>query len=90
MWFAALGPAPPWFVRFLERLLDGSPDVIALLESNPFPAGPPKYVRALLYDYRMTDRATRQRTGAWWQRDLLGTYVRPLELAQSPVRPSAA
>lgn len=80
MWFAALGPAPPWFARFLERLLQGSPDVLALLENNPFPDRPPRYVRALLYDYHMTDRATRRRTGAWWRRELLGMYVPPLEL----------
>ncbi len=80
MWFAALGPAPPWFFYFLLRLLEGSPDVRALLECDPFPEHPPKYVRALLYDYHFTDRRTRARTGAWWRRELLGTYVIPVEL----------
>jgi predicted DCC family thiol-disulfide oxidoreductase YuxK len=53
MWFAALGTASdnPWFSRFLERLLENSPEVTALLGSNPFPRKPPLYVRALLYDY---------------------------------------
>jgi len=74
MWFAALGPPPRWFARFLARLLEGSPDVLALLGENPFPDGPPRFVRALLYEYRVTDLETRRRTGAWWRRELVGTY----------------
>ena len=59
MWFAALRPAPPtWFKAFLARLLEGSPDVLKLLGANPFPDRPPRYVRALLYEYRMTDLET--------------------------------
>ena len=75
MWFAALGPPPRWFTRFLRRLLEGSPEVLALLRANPFPAHPPRFVRAQLYDLRATDLATRRRTGAWWRRELVGTYV---------------
>lgn len=80
LWFAALSPAPPWFAHLLHRLLEGSPDVLALFAGNPFPEQPPKYVRALLYEYHFTDRATRRRTGAWWRRELLGMYVPPVEL----------
>jgi lipase maturation factor 1 len=81
MWFAALGAPPVWFVQFLRRLLEASPEVLALLEHDPFTGRRPRYVRALLYDYKMTDRATRQATGHWWRRELLGAYVRPLELS---------
>lgn len=40
MWFAALqGPRTAyWFDRFLVRLLQGSPSVLGLLGTNPFPA----------------------------------------------------
>src|SRR5262249_33118792 len=43
MWFAALEryQENPWFVRFLIRLLEGSPDVLALLANDPFPDAPP-------------------------------------------------
>lgn len=91
MWFAALGPPPRWFLRFLQRLLEGSPEVLALLERAPFGERPPRYVRALLYNYLMTDRNTRKRTGEWWHRELLGLYVPPIALAperQSWMRPS--
>lgn len=84
MWFAALGDvrSTPWFVHFLVRLLEGSPDVLALLAKNPFPAEPPRYVRAVLYDYRFTRRA--DRTAAWWRREPRGLYCPPLSLQQPP------
>ncbi len=81
MWFAALGSDEqnPWLGAFLERLLEGSPAVEALLADNPFPGRPPRYVRAVLYDYRFTDPAERARTGAWWRRRALGPYAPVLE-----------
>ena len=56
MWFAALGNVQdnPWFVRFLVRLLEGSPEVLGLLRTDPFPDHPPRYVRAVVYDYHFT------------------------------------
>lgn len=76
MWFAALGTESesPWFSLFLQRLLENSPDVTALLGSNPFPDKPPRYVRALLYDYRYSSRAEKEQTGAWWVRQPEGIY----------------
>ncbi|MDI1443544.1 lipase maturation factor family protein [Polyangium sp. 6x1] len=82
MWFAALEPPPRWFVGFLARLLAGSPEVLALLQRCPFPDRPPRYVRAVLYEYRMTDVATRRRTGMWWERERLGLYFPPISLAK--------
>ncbi len=82
MWFAAL-EAPrdnPWFFHFQYCLLQNSPAVLALLGPNPFPKAPPKYIRALLYEYHFTDRATRRATGAWWLRELKGLYTPPLSL----------
>lgn len=76
MWFAALASCEenPWFVNFLARLLQGEPAVLHLLRKNPFPAGPPRFVRATLYDYHFTDSETRRRAGAWWRREPLGLY----------------
>ena len=70
MWFAALGnyQSYEWFVAFVLRLLQGSRGVVGLLEKNPFPARPPRYIRALLYDYSFTDIETLRRTGTWWRR----------------------
>jgi len=82
MWFAALSNYRhnPWFVNFCVRLLQGSPDVLALLKENPFPTKPPAYIRARLYDYCFTDFATRRKTGAWWQRELTGEYLPAISL----------
>jgi predicted DCC family thiol-disulfide oxidoreductase YuxK len=77
MWFAALGAyrQNPWLVNCCLRLLQGSPPVLALLERNPFPTTPPRYIRAVAYDYRFTDFATRRQTGAWWRREGKGEYL---------------
>ena len=80
MWFAALGPPPDWFIAFLIRLLEGAPEVLALLKENPFDE-PPRYVRALLYDYRMTSAEAKRQSGHWWERELLGLYVPPVALS---------
>lgn len=82
MWFAALSDyrRETWFLDFCARLLQGSPTVVALLRHNPFPQAPPRYLRALVYDYRFTDPATRRAEGAWWRRELKGTYCPTLSL----------
>ena len=82
MWFAALSnyQSNPWFVNFLVRLLEGSPDVEKLLATNPFPGHPPRFIRASLYEYTFTDVATKRRTGAWWKRQPKGLYLPPVGL----------
>jgi hypothetical protein len=76
MWFAALSSyrSTPWFHQFLLRLLRNSPEVRALLRGNPFPAKAPRFIRAVLYDYRFTDFAGKRATGAWWRREWRGPY----------------
>ena len=100
LWFAAFeGEAQNrWIEGLVYQLLRGSPDVLALLGSNPFPDHPPKFVRAMLYDYRFTDAATRAKTGEVWQRREDGVYLPQVSLEdfapaspQEPVRePGAA
>jgi len=83
MWFAALSNArgSPWIVSLMLRLLQGSPPVLGLFASNPFPEHPPRYVRAMLYDYRFADRRTRDATGQWWSRTPSGMYFPQVSLA---------
>ena len=82
MWFAALSDfrRNPWFVAFMLRLLEASPPVLELLDGNPFPEGPPRYVRAKLYAYRFSDAATRAATGQWWVREPAGLYFPQVSL----------
>ncbi len=76
MWFAALGRCEHnrWFVRFLQKLLEGSPEVLKLLADNPFPEGPPRYIRSTVYDYHFNDILTKKVEGNWWRRELRGAY----------------
>src|SRR5260370_21785175 len=64
MWFAALSVVQqqPWFVNFCIHLLQGSPEVLALLEHNPFPKAPPRYLRAVAYEYHFTEPGERRQT----------------------------
>lgn len=80
MWFAALSDVQynPWFVNFLVRLMEGSPEVLGLLRNDPFPGHPPRYIRAVVYDYHFT-RSGDGRPG-WWKREPLGLYCPPLTL----------
>jgi lipase maturation factor 1 len=73
MWFAALGGDcrnAPWFLRFELRLLEGSPEVLALLRENPFPDRPPRYLRARLSRYTFTEWDARD----WWNSAVAGWY----------------
>ena len=88
MWFAALGDyrSNPWFVTFVERLLEGSPQVSRLLATNPFPDHAPRYVRAVTYEYRFTTWDEHRATGAWWHREPRGQYLPPVSLRATASR----
>ena len=82
LWFASLTDwrESPIVPGTEERLLAGSKDVIALFAGNPFPASPPRQVRAVLWQYWFTTLAEKRATGMWWKRKLLGLYAPTLEL----------
>ncbi|MEW6722450.1 MAG: lipase maturation factor family protein [Candidatus Micrarchaeota archaeon] len=80
MWFLPFSSCQynPWFLRFMEKLLLNSPDAVALLKSAP--ADPPRFVRALAYEYEFTDQKTRKRTKMAWSRKFAGEYAPPMSL----------
>lgn len=77
MWFAALSSYQntPWLTNLMVRLAQGSKDVLGLFANNPFPAGPPRYVRATAYEYHFTTVEERAATGAWWKSEWRGLYA---------------
>jgi hypothetical protein len=81
MWFASLDEwgNNPWVLRAEQLLLKNDKNFVALLAANPFPEGPPKQVRAVLWQYWFTDMATKHATGMWWRREYLGIYAPALE-----------
>lgn len=81
MWFAALRPnRPPWFGGLCRHLLLGTPEVLALIDHNPFPDAPPLALRAILYRYEFTSPEEKKERGAWWKRERLGNYLAPVSL----------
>jgi hypothetical protein len=84
LWFASLGD---WQQNELvpateERLLVSSPAVLSLFQRNPFPKAPPRYVRAVLWQYWFTATDEKQRTGNWWRREYVGLYAPELTLTE--------
>jgi len=63
-----------WFNRFLMKLKQGSPDVLALLDENPFEKFPPRFIRVQVFQYKFTNFAERKETGQWWKARYLGIF----------------
>lgn len=84
LWFAAMAPQEhnPWVTRFVHRLLENSPEVTGLMENNPFSDKAPLYIRALLYDYRFTAGEEKEKSDAWWERQIIGRYFPTVHLIQ--------
>jgi hypothetical protein len=77
LWFASLTDVQQAEIVPLteERLLEGDPDVLSLFRANPFPNAPPRYVKAVLWQYWFTSLEEKSSTGNWWRRQLLGLYA---------------
>ncbi len=80
MWFAALSSCEhnPWFLSFMRRLLEGKPEVAALLEENPFSDSPPRYVRSTVWQYRFSTPEEKRARNVWWERTVQGPYCPPV------------
>ncbi len=81
MWFAALGnyQENQWAGGLIYRLLTGEKSVLALLGPPPFHK-PPRFIRALLYEYDFTRPSERAQTGAVWRRTPRGIWFGPVSL----------
>jgi hypothetical protein len=76
IWFAAMASPSeyPWTFHFVWKLLHNDPGTLSLLAFNPFPNGPPRYIRARLYRYQFAPPGDR----AWWKREPVGAWLPPL------------
>jgi len=81
LWFASLDDwqRNKFVVRTEERLLHNNEDALSLFAGNPFASAPPNQVRVMLWQYWCTSLGEKHRTGAWWNRKLLGEYAPGLE-----------
>jgi len=80
----------PWFTALLVKLLSGDRATLRLLRTNPFPDVPPRWVRAMFYEYHFAGPDERRRTGHWWARREIGAYVPPSRLHVTERRPERA
>ena len=81
MWFAGLGvPAQnDWTKTLVYALLAGQPRVLRLLEYSPF-HHPPRSIRILAYRYTFSNPEERRKSGAIWERKLLGIWFGPVSI----------
>lgn len=78
MWFASMATPSdyPWTYNLVWKLLHNDPGTLSLFAGNPFPAQPPRYVRAVLYRYSFARPGNPQ--GLYWERERLGNWISPL------------
>jgi hypothetical protein len=63
-------------IRLVSKLLQADKDTLSLLDGDPFDGRAPAFVRVELYQYRFTAPGQ----PGWWQRQKVGTLIRPLSL----------
>ena len=65
------------FKNLCVRLLEADDAVLALLARDPFQGLRPRFIRAVLYQYRFADAEARRQDGLWWRRERLHEDTRP-------------
>ncbi|MDA2921822.1 lipase maturation factor family protein [Patescibacteria group bacterium AH-259-L07] len=75
-----------WFINFMAKLLKNDKATLSLMRHNPFSDQPPHHIRALLYKYRFTTPYQKKKTGAIWDRELIGVYLPPISLDDPALR----
>ncbi len=75
MWFASMANAEdyPWTLNLVWKLLHNDPNAVGLFAANPFPGKPPRYVRAVLYNYRFAKPSNGE--GLWWRRERVSFWL---------------
>jgi hypothetical protein len=86
MWFAAMGSFDeyPWTAHLVWKLLHNDPGALSLFADNPFPGHPPRYIRAVLYQYRFMPPGNPGKL--WWDRTLLRLWLPPLSADDPELR----
>lgn len=77
IWFAAMSSyeREPWLVHYVWKLLHNDKNALSLIENNPFPEKPPKYIRILIYRYEFENPYQSENV---WKRELLGLWMPPV------------
>ena len=92
MWFAALRPDyryVPWFQKFILKVLQGSEGISRIFKVNPFETKPPKWIRAIVFQYEFTDCKERKDSGNWWRRHSPRIFMPPTRIKDGMSNPDA-
>jgi len=83
MWFAAMSVPEeyPWTYHLIWKLLHNDAQALSLFKEEPFPGKPPKYVRAVLYQYQFAELGNKE--GSWWNRRRISDWI-PAMSADDP------
>ncbi len=83
MWFAAMSSPDeyPWTLNLVWKLLHNNPGTLSLFAGNPFPGKPPRYIRAVLYRYKLVKHGDRR--SFWWNRERVSIWL-PAMSANDP------
>jgi hypothetical protein len=75
MWFAAMSVPQeyPWTYNLIWKLLHNDKNAVGLFRKNPFKDRPPKYIRAVLYQYKFATPGNRKRL--WWTRRKINDWI---------------
>jgi len=78
IWFAAMQRPEhnPWLLHMMWKLLDNDKETLSLLDNNPFPDKPPKYIRIQFYKYEFAEPGNNE--DKVWERTYIGQWLPPL------------
>jgi hypothetical protein len=78
MWFAAMSSPDQylWTYNLVWKLLHNDPGAVNLFAGNPFPAKPPRFIRAVLYRYTFARPGNPARL--YWNRKQINIWISPL------------
>jgi len=84
LWFAAMGRVEqyPWAGHLVWKLLQNDETALALLESNPFPESPPRFIRVERYRYELAP----VEGDAWWRRERVSDWLPSSSLEDGELR----
>ena len=76
IWFAAMTvpQRATWTVELVWKLLHNDRGARSLLENDPFPDAPPRFIRARLFRYEFAPPGEK----AWWKRTFVVDWLYPL------------
>jgi hypothetical protein len=57
-----------WFARFLEKLAQAEPAVLALMQKAPHGEKKPRFLRVTLWQYEFASPDKKEKQGLWWER----------------------